>query len=460
MKYYLAIDIGASSGRHIIGWMEDGKMLTEEIYRFQNSPIKKEKSDGSAGLFWDTERLFSEILAGLKKAGEIGKIPESVGIDTWGVDYVLLDSNGKAIDGVYCYRDSRTENTIPLVHNEIPFDVLYERTGTGFNSFNSIYQLYDDKLSGKMERAEAFLNLPDYFHFLLTGVKMQEYTAATTTGMLNSKTREWDTEIIDKLGYKRELFGKVSQPGTVVGEFSDEVAEAVGYKTKVVLPATHDTGSAVIAAPLEDRTPYISSGTWSLLGVEEDFAHTDEGARTSGYSNEGGADGTFRLQKNIMGLWMIQQVRHELDDKYEFSTLAKMAEKSPIPDKVDVNDSRFLAPKSMILEIYSSVGRVLSVGEMAYYIYSNLADSYAESLVALEKLTGKKYDTLNIIGGGSKNEFLNRLTKERTGKKIVAGPAEGTAIGNLVIQMIAGGEISDVREGRAVIKRSFDITEF
>jgi len=457
MKYFLAIDIGASSGRHILGWLDGGKMYTEEIYRFQNGPLKSQNPDGSTSLKWDTEGRFAEILNGLKKAYELGKIPESVGIDTWGVDYVLLDEKGELIDGVFCYRDSRTEKTIPKVHSIIPFEKLYEKTGIGFASFNTVYQLYDDKESGKMDKAAVYMNLPDYFHYRLTGVVMHEYTESTTTGMVNSQTHEWDNEIIDALGYKRELFGKISQPGTVVGSFTDSVAEFVGYNAKVVLPATHDTGSAVIAAPLEKQTPYISSGTWSLLGVEQNFAHTDEDARVSAYSNEGGANGTFRLQKNIMGLWMIQQVRHELDDKYSFAELVEMAKKSPIDDSVDVNESRFLAPESMIKEINLAAGRTLSVGEMAYYIYNNLAKSYAESLSALEALTGEKYDTLNIIGGGSKNIFLNELTKEKTGKKIITGPAEGTAIGNLVIQMISAGELSDIAEGRAIIKKSFDI---
>ena len=459
MKYYLAIDIGASSGRHILGSFDGDKMYAEEIYRFPNLPTTKKTADGEEHLCWDTERLFSEILEGLKVAQSLGKIPESVGIDTWGVDYALLDKDGKIIDGVFCYRDARTDKTVPQVHGIIPESELFSRTGIAFATFNSIYQLYDDKLTGKLNGAKAFLTLPDYFHYLLTGVIKHEYTDATTTGMVNAKTHSWDGEILEKLGYPREIFGELSQPGTTVGEFTDEIASIVGYKTKVVLPATHDTGSAVVAAPLDKQTPYISSGTWSLLGVEQKDAHTDAQAMNSAYSNEGGINGSFRLQKNIMGLWIIQEIRHELGDKYSFPELVELAKKSPIPDRVDVNESRFLAPKSMIQEINSAAGRTLSVGEMAYYVYNNLAESYAESLAALEALTGEKYDTLNIIGGGSKNEFLNELTKEKTGKRIVTGPAEGTAIGNLTVQMIASGEFGDVREGRAVIKASFDIKE-
>ena len=453
-KYYLAIDIGASSGRHILGWIENGVLKTEEIYRFSNSP---ERIDGH--LKWNTSRLFQEILNGLKKAGEIGKIPVSVGVDTWGVDYVLLDEKDEPINGAYCYRDSRTDEIIEKVHNKLSFAELYERTGIAFNPFNTVYQLFCDKQSGRMEKAASILMLPDYFHFLLTGVKKQEYTNATTTGMVNAKTHTWDEDILETLGFKKTLFSELSQPSSYVSEFTDEIARSVGYKAKVVLPATHDTASAVLAAPLKSRTPYISSGTWSLLGVEQPQAHTDEKARVSGYSNEGSVDGQFRLQKNIMGLWMIQQVRRELNDEYSFVELAELAKSSPINDEIDVNDQRFLAPKSMIEEINAAVGRKLTVGETAYCIFNNLAKDYAHSLVVLEEMTGEKYENLNIIGGGSKNELLNELTKKYTQKRIITGPTECTAIGNLLMQMIGAGALSSVSEGRKIIKKSFDIKE-
>ncbi len=459
MRYYLAIDIGASSGRHIVSYLENGKMQTEEIYRFQNGPEMKTAYDGREHLTWDPDRLFQEILNGLKKAKEVGKVPYSVGIDTWGVDYALLDENDKAIGGVYCYRDARTDATIPEVHAVIPFEKLYEKTGIQFASFNTIYQLLDDKKSGRMDKAKFLLNLPDYFHFRLTGVKKQEYTMATTTGMVNAKTHTWDEEIIEKLGYKKELFGELSQPGTFVGEFTDEVAEFVGYKAKVVLPATHDTASAVLAAPLDAQTPYISSGTWSLLGVEQNTAHTSAAAREAGYSNEGSLNQTFRLQINIMGLWMIQQVRHELDDKYSFPELADMARANPVEYDINVNEQKFMAPESMIDAINESVGKELPVGEMAYVIYDNLAKYYGKALAALEEVTGEQYQTLNIIGGGSKNALLNEMTAKYTGKKIITGPAEGTAIGNMMMQMVGCGELKDVQEGRQYIKNSFDIAE-
>ena len=459
MRYYLAVDIGASSGRHIIAYVENGKMITEEIYRFQNGPEMIKGYDGKEHLMWTHDRLFGEILNGLKKAKEIGKIPYSVGIDTWGVDYALLDENDKEIGGTYCYRDSRTEETIPEVHKILPFETLFAKTGIAFASFNTVYQLLDDKKTGRMDKAKAMLMLPDYFHFRLTGVKKQEYCNATTTGMVNAITHTWDDEILEKLGYKKELFGELAQPGTEVGEFTDEIAAIVGYKAKVILPATHDTASAVLAAPLEAQTPYISSGTWSLLGVEQNAAHTSKEALDAGYSNEGSLNNTFRLQINIMGLWMIQQVRHELDDKYSFAELVCMARENPVDYEINVNDQRFLAPENMTAEINNAVGKELTVGEMAYVIYNNLARYYDVSLKALEEVTGEKYETLNIIGGGSKNGFLNELTAKYTGKKIITGPTEGTAIGNLMMQMVGGGDIADVAEGRRIVKASFDIAE-
>lgn len=465
MNYYLAIDIGASSGRHILAHLQDGKMVTEEIYRFSNGPQILPGTPGALGsqgnkrLMWDTERLFKEILNGLKRAKELNKIPVSVGVDTWGVDYVLLDESDTPLEGVYCYRDGRTKSAVPSAHRRIPFAELYAKTGIQYQSFNTVYQLYDDKRDGRLQKAKTFLMLPDYFHYLLTGIKRQEYTNATTTGMVNALTHAWDEEILDALGYDKKLFGALSQPGTAVGEFTDEVAAFVGYRAKVVLPATHDTASAVLAAPLERQTPYISSGTWSLLGVEQTDAHTSEKARALNYSNEGSVNNTFRLQKNIMGLWMIQQVRHELDDKYDFSMLASLARLNRVSDVVDVNDEKFLAPSSMIEAINASVGKQLSVGGLAYCIFNSLAKSYAESLSALEELTNERYDTLNIIGGGSKNELLNELTAEYTGRKIVTGPTEGTAIGNFMMQMVGMGELSSVAEGRRIIKTSFDIRE-
>lgn len=453
MNYYLAIDIGASSGRHIVGWLENGKIKTEEVYRFANGTESK-----GGHLIWNTENLFEEIKNGLKRAKYLNKTPSFIGIDTWAVDYALLDKEDRLIGEVYAYRDSRTEKSSQAVHRIISFDKLYKKTGIQFQTFNTIYQLYADKLSGKINEAESMLMLPDYLNFLLTGVKKQEYTNATSTGLVNAETHDWDGDILDLLGLNRKLFGELSQPGTVVGELSEELQKELGYNAMVILPATHDTASAVLAAPIDNESPYISSGTWSLLGIEQERAHTDEGSQKANYSNEGSIDFKFRYQKNIMGLWLIQSIKKELGN-VSFETLAQMAKCKEDCGIIDVNDQRFLSPKSMIDEINKALGKSLNSTSIMRVIYDSLAKSYADAIKELEKNTGKKYKTLNIIGGGSRDTLLNELTAKATGKKIITGPTEATAIGNLIMQMIGTGELKDLPDARKIIKKSFDIKE-
>ena len=453
MKMYLAIDIGASSGRHIVGWIEGGLLKTEEVYRFTNGTSSK-----GGRLVWDTERLFAEVLQGLKTAQIKGSTPEYIGLDTWAVDYALLDKQDKLIGEVFAYRDSRTNKAADAVHRIISFDELYKRTGIQYQPFNTIYQLYADKLSGKINEAESLLMLPDYLNFLLTGVKKQEYTNATSTGLVNAQTGNWDGNIIDLLGLNKKLFGGLSQAGTEVGELKKEIQTAIGYNATVILPATHDTASAVLAAPLDEESPYISSGTWSLLGIEQSHAHTDEDSRKANYSNEGSINFNFRYLMNIMGLWLFQNVKNDLGN-LSFETLAQMAKCKEDCGIIDVNDNRFLSPKNMMDEINKALGKSLSSASIMRVIYDSLAKSYADAIKELEKNTGKKYKTLNIIGGGSRDNLLNELTAKATGKKVIAGPVEATAIGNLIMQMIGAGEISDLPEARKIIKKSFDIKE-
>lgn len=451
MTYYLAIDIGASSGRHIVGWLEDGKLKTEEVYRFANG---NEYKDGS--LIWNVQRLFTEVKNGLKAAKQKDRAPSFIGIDTWAVDYALTDKDDALSGEVFAYRDRRTERSCKAVHDILPFEKLYSRTGIQFQPFNTVYQLYADKLSGKTEKANSMLMLPDYLNFLLTGVKKHEYTNATSTGLINAQTHLWDWGVISALGLPDKLFGELSQPGTEVGKFTDQVAEELGYSATVILPATHDTASAVLAAPLDKESPYISSGTWSLLGIEQLKAHTDDGSRKANYSNEGSINFGFRYQKNIMGSWLIQSVRKELGNP-SFESLAKLARSQEKAGLIDVNDNRFLAPKSMIAEINNAVGKNLKTASLLRVIYDSLASSYAEAIQELEANTGKKYKTLNIIGGGSRDGFLNELTAEATGKKIITGPVEATAIGNLLMQMIGTDEIDNLSEARNIIKNSFEV---
>lgn len=460
MKYCLAIDIGASSGRHILFSIDNGKMVLEEIYRFPNAPDKK---DGH--LVWDTKRLFGHILEGLKKAKELNKIPYSVGIDTWGVDYALLDENGDLIGDVYCYRDSRNEVSSKKVHEIIPFEEIYDRTGIEFAVFNTIYQLFDDKLSGKIKNAKKMLELPDYFNYLLTGIARQEYTNATTTALVNKNTHTWDFELIDKLGLPRCIFGELSQPGNVVGNFSDEVAKIVGYNAKIIQPATHDTASAVLAVPDSGKhQPYISSGTWSLMGVEVPNAITDASFEGKSFSNEGSIDFNFRFQTNIMGMWLFQNVKKEIGGDLSFDELNALAEKSTFTGVFDANDKSFFAPESMTDAIKNYFVKrnqpaPEQVGDICRSVFLSLAECYAKTIKGISAITGKKYDCLHIIGGGSRNHVLNGLTAKSTGLKLITGPTEATAIGNALMQLVALGEISSPAKGKDIIKDSFDIKE-
>ena len=433
MKYYLAIDIGASSGRHIVGYMQNGELVTDELYRFPNG---MDTVDGH--LVWDTDRLLREVKAGIAECFKKYPVIESLSIDTWGVDYVLLRGD-EEIAPTYAYRDSRVDGPIEEVHKIIPFAELYERTGIQFNKFNSIYQLYADKLTGRLEGVTDFLMIPEYLMYKLTGNKVKEFTNATTAGLINADTLAFDDYIWDKLGFPDAMRSEVYQPGTLVGRLSDEVASEVGGNLDVILCATHDTGSAVEAIEMQTDAPYISSGTWSLLGVKTARALTDEKSRESGYSNEGGV-GYNRYQKNITGMWIIQSLRKEMCPDMPYGDIADMAEKSTYAEIFDVNDDAFMAPDSMkdaIKDYLVAHGKPAPETDADYFnaSYVSLAHGYKEAIDDLENNTGKSYSELYIVGGGAKNVYLNNLTEKHTGKKVIALPIEATAIGNMMIQI-------------------------
>ncbi|HJC33089.1 MAG TPA: rhamnulokinase [Candidatus Mediterraneibacter faecipullorum] len=459
-KYYLAVDIGASSGRHMLASMKDGKMQLEEVYRFPNGMDNK-----NGTLCWDVERLITEIKNGLKKCKEIGKIPVSMGIDTWGVDYVLLDKDDNILGDTAGYRDSRTEGMDEKVYEVIPQDDLYARTGIQKQIFNTIYQLMAVKQSHPeyLEQAETILMIPDYFNFLLTGVKKNEYTEATTGQLISPKTNDWDYELIDMLGYNSRMFLPVSMPGTVVGDFTEEVQKEVGFNCTVVLPATHDTGSAVLAVPTnDDDAVYISSGTWSLMGIERKEAHCSMESMKANFTNEGGYDHRFRYLKNIMGLWMIQSVKKEFTEDLSFAEICEMASKETISSIVDCNDDCFLAPKSMIEAVQKFCRDTdqqvpETVGEISSVIYNSLAKCYGDTVEEIEAITGKKYSTIYVVGGGSNAGYLNELTAKYTGRKVSAGPSEATAIGNIIVQMLHDGVFASLPEARTCVKESFDV---
>ena len=422
MRYYLAIDIGASSGRHIVGWLEKGVLKTEEVYRFPNGVTEL---DGH--LTWDIDALTEHVRTGVDKALErFGKI-ESLSVDTWGVDCVLLKGE-EEVRPCYAYRDSRTEAVIPLVHEKMAFSELYRHTGIQFQPFNTIYQLYADKLAGRLEGVTDFLLMPEYLMYKLCGVKSHEYTNATTGGMVSAETGEYDVSILRALDLPEALFHPLQQPGTRIGDYKG---------IKVCLCATHDTGSAVEGIDMEKDAPYISSGTWSLLGVKTPKPITDEASQRANWSNEGGV-GYNRYQKNIMGMWLINRLRDELCPDKAFGEIVSEAEASNFEETVDANAAAFLAPESMKAAFDEALNRKPhTVGDYFRCAYRSLALCYGNAIEELQRNTGKTYDCIYIVGGGAKNAFLNRLTEEASGKTVIALPIEATAIGNLKSQINA-----------------------
>lgn len=462
--YYLAVDIGASSGRHILGHLENGQMVLEEIYRFENGMDRQ-----GGKLLWDTNRLFAEIVNGMKMCRQLNKIPVSMSIDTWAVDYVLLDEKNQVLGDTYGYRDGRTAGMDAEVYKIISEQDLYKRTGIQKQNFNTIYQLMAVKRQTPelLEKAKTFLMLPDYFQFLLTGRKVSEYTNATSTQLVSPGTKQWDKELIRLLGFPEEIFLPLKMPGTDVGELSGEIQAQTGFNCRVTLCASHDTASAVMAMPLlEGEGLYISSGTWSLMGVEAGQADCREVSRQGNFTNEGGYDYRFRYLKNIMGLWMIQSVRHEQKDAYSFAQLCEMAaECRDFPSRVDVNDDVFLAPDSMTEAIQEYCRKTeqtvpVTTGEIAAVIYQSLADCYGKTAVELRENTGRTYNGIFVIGGGSNAAYLNQLTADAAGMDVWAGPGEATAVGNLMAQMIRNRELKDLAQARKSVADSFRISHY
>ena len=420
MQYYLAIDIGASSGRHIVGWAENGEIRTEEVYRFPNGVTEL---DGH--LTWDIDALLGHVKKGIEIAKAKYPQIESLSVDTWGVDYVLM-SGDEEVRPCYAYRDGRTGTVIPRVHEKLSFTRLYRHTGIQFQPFNTIYQLYADKEAGRLRGVTDFLMIPEYLMYKLCGVMSHEYTNATTGGMVSAETGEYDGAIIEALDLPKHLFRPLQQPGTVIGEYDG---------IKVVLCATHDTGSAVEGIPMESDQPYISSGTWSLLGVKTEKPITNEASELANWSNEGGV-GYNRYQKNIMGMWLVNRLRDELCPDKPWNEIVAEAEASRFEETVDANAQCFLAPESMKAAFDAALAmQPQGAGDYFRCAYRSLALSYMNAIQELQHNTGKHYDSVNIVGGGAKNAFLNRLTEEASGKKVIALPIEATAIGNLKIQM-------------------------
>lgn len=452
MTYYLAIDIGASSGRHILSHIENKRLVLEEIYRFDNNLTQSKD-----GLVWDIESLFSEVLNGIKKCGEIGKIPKSIAIDTWGVDYVLLDENKKEIKPCYCYRDGRTNAVIDEVESLVSPAALYAKTGIQKQNFNTIYQLYADKKNSRLLNAKYFLMMPEYLSFKLTGEIKNEYTNATTTGLVNSKTKTWDNDILSALDLPSELFGALNTPSSVVGDLSADIQKAVGFNSTVLFAPSHDTASAVCACPMQDDDLYISSGTWSLIGTEITQPILSDNARKLNFTNEGGIDYRFRFLKNYMGMWLFQNTRRNLNKSMTYDEMMSLAKNCSEYKYFDVNNSTLVAPKNMIDAIGTLIGSD-DLGLILNSAYHSLAKSYSEAVMEIETVTGKRFKVIHIVGGGCQDKYLNALTRDYTGKSVTAGPIEATATGNIVSQIMRDKKIP-LATARDLIKNSFDIKE-
>lgn len=452
MNYYLAIDIGASSGRHILGYIDNGRLKLEEIHRFENYITNQNST-----LVWDIEHLVNEVKKGIAKCKEIGKIPCTVAIDTWGVDYVLLDENKKEIKPCYCYRDSRTNAVVDEVESLVSPARLYAKTGIQKQNFNTIYQLYADKKNGKLLNAKYFLMMPEYLSFKLTGVCKNEYTNATTTGLVNAKTKTWDNDILSALDLPSELFGALNTPSSLVGDLSADIQKAVGFNCTVLFAPSHDTASAVCACPMQDDDLYISSGTWSLIGTEITQPILSDNARKLNFSNEGGIDYRFRFLKNYMGMWLFQNIRRNLNKSMTYDEMMELAKNCGEYKYFDVNDSTLVAPKNMIDAIGNLIGSD-DLGLILNSAYHSLAKSYSEAVSEIEAVTGKRFNAIHIVGGGCQDKYLNILTRDYTGKSVTAGPIEATATGNIVSQIMHDKKIS-LATARDLIKNSFDIKE-
>lgn len=480
-RAYAAVDIGASSGRVLMGWLDGGRMRLEEVHRFDNVQRRIDGHD-----CWDIDGLVEQVIVGLRAAREkTGVTPASIGIDTWAVDFVLLDEAGERIGDAVAYRDDRTKGMYEVADALMPAQDVYARTGIQRQPFNTVYQLLALKRErpDQLEAARSLLMIPDYLNYRLTGKMSCEYTNATSTSLLNARTHDWDDEVIEAMGLPREVFLSPQMPGTELGPLCPEVASAVGYQSRVVLPATHDTGSAFLAVPArDDHAVFLSSGTWSLLGVENPEPITTTESYGKNFTNEGGYGFRYRYLKNIMGLWMSQSVRREVngidyvegktsnaamfDHQVDFDELRALCrEAEPFEAFVDVQDGRFLAPISMIDEIKRACadgGQPVpqTIGEVMRTIYCSMGACYAQAVDGLRDLTGRVYTSINIVGGGCQDGYLNQMTANATGLPVFAGPTEGTSIGNLIVQMIAGGDFANLQEARDCVARSFSVKRF
>ena len=452
----LAVDVGAESGRVMAVHFDGESLRVDELHRFANGPV-----DVRGTLFWDVIGLWREIQIGIDKGAVLH--PASMGVDTWGVDFALLDSQGRILGNPVHYRDSRTDGVMERVLEHIPKSVIFNTTGIQFSKINTLYQLVSMAESGspQLNAACTFLTIPDLFNYLLTGVKVNEFSISSTTQMLDISTRDWAFEMLEEIGIPTHIFSEVVQPGTRLGVF---------HEIPVIAPACHDTGSAVAAIPSrEDHFGYISSGTWSLAGLEVEAALINEDALKANVTNEGGVYGTYRLLKNITGLWIIQQCRAawklqgELLGYDELTDMAQAAE--PFRSLIDPDDPGFLPPGNHIGHIQAwcqAHGQPFpeTKGAIIRSVLESLALKYRQVLDELVALTSQNIETIHIMGGGSRNNLLNQFTANATGRTVIAGPVEATVLGNALVQLITLGEINDLDEGRQIVSKGGEMKHY
>jgi rhamnulokinase len=468
-RVYLAIDLGAESGRVMAGLWNGKTIRLEEVHRFPNGPVYLGDS-----LRWDVVRLWAEIQNGLGLAAKkYGKSIVSVGADTWGVDYVLLDRRGEMLGQPYAYRDDRTNGTMEKAFKKVPRSEIFAQTGLQFMQLNTLFQLLAHNQANPrlLEAADTLLFMPDFLHWALCGSRVAEFTIASTSQCLNPLTRNWATGLLKKFGLPTGIFPKVVPPGTRLGALRPGVADRTGLRNvNVVAPPAHDTASAVAGVPTANtgkaNWAYLSSGTWSLMGAEVNKASLSARTQELNLTNEGGLDGTYRLLKNIMGLWLVQQCKRSFDArgrKYEYGQLAQMAAKAPaLRCIVNLDDTRFLNPPDMPKAIQDFCRETKqpvpkTEGELVRCAYESLALKYREVLGWLEELTGNRMEVIHIVGGGSKSGILNQFTADVCQRPVIAGPVEATAMGNLLVQVRASGELSSLAEMREVIRKSSDV---
>lgn len=465
VEHYLAFDLGAESGRAILGILDDaGRLQISELHRFPNGMINV-----LGNLHWDVLGQYQELLEGMRISAGQTSSPVSIGVDTWGVDFALLDARGILIGAPFTYRDRRTDGAIEGFFSRMPKERLYQLTGIQFLPFNTLFQLYSmvrDK-SPQLEIASDLLFIPDIFNYFLTGTKKSEFTFATTSQLYNPRTGSWDNEVFEQLGVSKDIMQEIVEPGTIVGELTENISVQTGLKEiPVVAVASHDTASAVAAVPASgENFVYISSGTWSLMGIESRTPIINEKTLEYNIANEGGVCGTFRVLKDIAGLWFLQECRKEWAKtrEYSYSELIKMAENSaPCETVIDPDWPEFLNPPSMLLaigEFCRMTGQPVpqDTGELVQIILHSLALAYRHTLQQLKEVSGRDIEQIHIIGGGSQNPLLCQFAADATGLPVYAGPAEATAIGNILVQAIAFGRISSLEELREVVRRSFSV---